>query len=93
MTTLQSAPSAGLEQRLQTDQRCPVRPVETMPLLRLTARVEHASLARQNLCLDNIDLAATLLAPQPRASAAPDGQNLVGLDGDFYPFMYRDGLL
>jgi hypothetical protein len=64
-----------------------------MPLLRLAARIEHPSLGRQNLGLDHIDLAATLLAPQPRASAPADGQNLVGLDGDLYPFMYRDGLL
>jgi hypothetical protein len=64
-----------------------------MPLLRLAACVEHLSLGRQNLSLDNIDLATTLPAPQPRASTAPDGQNLVSLDGDFYPFMCRDGLL
>jgi len=56
-----------------------------MPLLRLASCVEHPSLARQDLCLDDIDLAATLPAPLARASAAPDGQNLVGLDGDFYP--------
>src|SRR5208282_2316692 len=63
-----------------------------MPLLRLAAGVEHSSLARQNLCLDDIDLAATLLAPQPRTRAPPDGQNLVGLDSDLYPSMCRDSL-
>jgi hypothetical protein len=63
-----------------------------MPLLRLAAGIEHPSLARQNLCLDDVDFATTLPAPQPRASAPADGQNLVGLDGDLYPFMCRVSL-
>jgi hypothetical protein len=63
-----------------------------VPLLWLGAGVEHSFFAGQDLCLDDIDLAGTLRAPQARASAAPDGQNLVGLDddlGSFVRFMIR----
>lgn len=58
-----------------------------MPLPGPSAGIEHPSLTRQNLGLYDIDLAPTLPAPHARASAAPDGQSLVGLDGDLYPFM------
>jgi hypothetical protein len=63
-----------------------------MPLLRLAPGFEYPSVARQYLCLDNINLAATPLAPEPRAGTPADGQNLVGLDRDLYPLMCRVNL-
>ena len=60
-----------------------------MPLARLGADVEHSSPARQNVRLYDVDLAATLPAPDPGAATKTNGRDLVGLDGDLYPFMYR----
>jgi len=48
--------------------------------------------SRQELGPDHIDFAATHSAPHSRASAPPDGKNLLGLDGDLNPLMCRASL-